>query len=121
MAVQRLVGMLALRSDKSLLVGRQCHRARKGRGGLDELFHKLAVVTKALDAAVLAVGHIDHSVVGDAHRVHGGELLRSRRAEIGHLWGAGAMIVIDRPVAEGSPHPLESATVGIEYDNAMIA
>ena len=57
---------------------RQRQVARELRVGLDQLFHERAVRRERLNAPVLAIGDIDHAVVGDAQRMDDAEVRRTR-------------------------------------------
>ena len=83
----------------------------------------LPVGREHLQAAILPVGHVDQIVVRHLHGVHGSaELLRARAVDIERAAPpGGGGLRIDRRVAEGAPHALERAGVGVEHDHAAVA
>ena len=92
------------------------------------LRHVLAVEREHLHPLAAAVGDIDEPVIRHARGVDG--LHELRRSRTGLLLGGDAVIlrdpgfrrhVIERFVAERTPHPLEGAGVGIEHDDAPVA
>ena len=101
------------------------HRPVRRPAPVDERLRLvLPVEREHLHAAVLAIGHVDEIVVRHPHRVdRAAELLRAlpfdveRRAATATRGG----LRIDRRVAEGAPHALERAGVGVEHDDPAIA
>src|SRR5881398_2131326 len=94
----------------------------------ENLIDVLAFEREYLHALAAAVGDVDESVIRHARRMDGAhELLR---ASSGRLFGGDALVfwnlgrlrhIVERFVAEGTPHAFERAGIGIEHDDAFVA